>query len=142
MVAFPELHRESTLELPVLGAISAIAGGLLLRLSWVLAAIAFIPCVLWLLHSAWLGILNSRLRYRWSRQYSLRLNWRQPRNALKAEPERFIVHIRSFGGFDATPLCPAAVVEDRVTGELAAVYPASWRVPRLCEQFGVPLIPE
>jgi hypothetical protein len=61
---------------------------------------------------------------------------------LAAEPEWFIVHVRYFGGFDVTPLRPAAVVEDRGTGELAAIYPASWRVPRVCEQFGVPLIHE
>ena len=140
MVEFPELHRESTLDLPVVGALSAVAGGLFFPISWVLAVIAFLPCGFWLLHSARLGILNGRLRYRWSRRYSRRLDWRQLRGMLEAEPGRFIVHIRYFGGFDAVRLCPAAVVEDRGTGELSAVYPASWRVPRVCELSGVQMI--
>jgi hypothetical protein len=140
MVVFPDLHRESTLELPVVGALSAIMGGLLLPVSWILGIIAFIPCGLWLLHSMWLGILNARLRYRWSRQFSRRLNWRQLRAMLEAEPQRFVVHLRYFGGFDAVPLRPAAVLEDRGTGGFAAIYPASRRVPRVCERYGVQLI--
>jgi hypothetical protein len=140
MVVFPELHRENTLDLPVVGALSAITGGLLLPVSWVLGVIALIPCGLWLLHSGWLGILNARLRYRWSRQFSRRLTWQELRAMLEAEPERFVVHVRYFGGFDVTPLRPAAVLEDRDTGDLAAIYPANWRVRQVCEQCGVLLI--
>ena len=44
MVTFPELHCESTLELPAIGALSAVVGGLLLPISWLLGTIAFIPC--------------------------------------------------------------------------------------------------
>jgi hypothetical protein len=142
MVEFPELHRESTLELPVVAALSAIAGGLLLPVSLVVGAVAFLPCGLWLLHAAWLGILNRRLRDRWSRRFSRRLNGRQLRAVLEREPKRFIVHIRYFGGFDVIPLRPAVVVEDRATGEVAAIYPASWHVPRVCEQLGVEVIQE
>ena len=140
MVPFPELHRESTLELPVVGALSTIASGLLLPVSWVLGIIALVPCGLWLAHAAWLGIRNARLRRAWSRQFARRVGWRQFRSALAAGPERFVVHVRYFGGFDATPLRPAVVLEDRGTGELAAVHPASWRALRVCEQFGVQLI--
>jgi hypothetical protein len=142
MVPFPELRHESTLELPVFAALGAIAGGLLLPVSLVLGAVAFLPCVLWLLHQAWLGILNGRLRDRWSRQFSRRLNWRQLRAMLERKPKRFIVHIRYFGGFDVTPLRPAAVAEDRSTGELAAIYPPSWHVPQVCEQLRVEVIQE
>ena len=59
----------------------------------------------------------------------------------KAAPQRFIVHVRYFGGFDAAPLRPAAVVENRETGVFIAVYPAklrAWR--RLCEEIGVQLV--
>ncbi|MBY0457064.1 MAG: hypothetical protein K2V38_06995, partial [Gemmataceae bacterium] len=90
--------------------------------------------------SAWLAVANSRLRHQWSRQFTRRLNWRQLRAVVGAEPGRFVVHIRYFGGFDATPLRPAAVLEDRVTGELSAVHPPSWRVPHLCERHGVELV--
>jgi hypothetical protein len=140
MVPFPELHRDSTLDLPVVGALGAITAGLLLPAAWGLGVIAFIPCGLWLAHAARLGILNARLRHRWSRQFARRLDWRQLRSALATGPERFVVHVRYFGGFYASPLCPAAVLEDRATGALAAVHPASWRALRVCEQFGVQLI--
>ncbi len=140
MVTFPELLRGDALELPVVGALSALAGGLLSPFSLVLGTIAFIPCGLWLLYSIWLGILNARLRYSWSLLYSRRLPYCQLRTKLRAEPERFIVHVRYFGGFAAVRLCPAAVVEDRHTGNLTAIYPSSWRVLSLCEQIGVPLV--
>jgi hypothetical protein len=142
MVAFPELHRESTLQLPVVAALSAIAGGLLLPVSLTLGTIALVPCGLCLLYEVWLGILNGCLRYRWSRQYSRRLTVGQLCAHCAAEPKRFIVHIRYYSGFDVIRLCPAAVVEDRATGALAAVYPASWRVPLVCEQLGVRLVKE
>jgi hypothetical protein len=142
MVAFPDLYRESTLELPVVGAVSAIVAGLLLPASWILGVVAFVPCGMWLLYSAWLGILNARLRYRWSRQFARRVRGRQLRAVLAAQPGRFRVRVRFFGGFDATPLCPAAVLEDRSTGELAAIYPGSWRVQAVCEQLGVELLRE
>jgi hypothetical protein len=142
MVAFPDLHRESTLEMPVVGAISAIAGGLLLPVSWIVGAIILTPCAIWLSHAVWLGIVNHRLRYQWSRQYPRRINWREVRTAFVKEPGRFLVHIHYYGGFDVTPLRPASVVEDRTTGELIAVHPPSWSVPRVCEQLGVELIRE
>jgi hypothetical protein len=141
MLTFPELHRESTLEMLPVVALSAVASGLLLPWSLLLGVIALVPGALWLLCSTWVGILNARLRYRWSRQYAQRRSWRQLRGLLKSEPDRYVVHLRYFGGFDVTPLCPAAVVEERGTGDLAAVYPASWRVPQVCEQLGVQLIP-
>ena len=142
MIEFPELHRESTLGLLVPAGLSAIASGLLWPVSCRLGAIALIPGGLWLLYSAWLGVVNSRLRYRWSRQYARRVNCRQLRGMLAAAPNRFVVHVRYFGGFDVTPLRPAAVVEDRGTGDETAVYPASWRVHELCEKLGVELIRE
>lgn len=140
MIAFPKLHRESTLELPVVGALSAIACGLLLPVSWKLGAVALMPCGLWVLYSTWLGFLNGRLRYVWSRQYSRRVNRRQLRALLETDPERFTVHLRFYGGLDVVSLCPAAVVEDSVTGELSAIYPASWSVPQICEKLGVRVI--
>jgi hypothetical protein len=140
MIAFPELRRESTLELPVIGALSAVLAGLLLSVSWLLGALAFVPCAGWLLHSAWLGVLNSRLRYRWSLQFPTRVSCSRLRALLTAEPARYVVHVRSFGGFDVTPLCPAADVEDLHTGAFAAVHPASGRVPRLCERLGVRMV--
>jgi hypothetical protein len=142
MVAFPDLHRESTLEVSVVGAVSAVAGGLLLGVSWVLGAVALIPCGVWLLHAAWLGILNARLRYRWSRQFRRRVSGRQLRVVVKGQPGRFRVHVRFFGGFDMAPICPAVVLEDRSSGELTAVYPGSWRVPEVCEQLGVEVVCE
>jgi hypothetical protein len=40
---------------------------------------------------------------------------------LKDDPNRYAQHSRGCGGFDATKLAPATLIEDRQTGALLAV---------------------
>jgi hypothetical protein len=140
MITFPDLYLEDMMELPVIGTISAVVAGLLFPASWALGAIALIPCVLWILYGVTLGISNTRIRSRWARQFPRRLSCRQLRAELAAEPSWFRVHVRGFGGFDVKGLRPAAVLEDRGTGELAAVHPPGWHVWQVCEELGVELV--
>jgi hypothetical protein len=126
--------------MPVVGALSAIAGGLLLPVWWPLGAAALIPCVVWIASEVWRGFWNARARARWARRFLRQLTCRQLAAAIAADPARYAIRARFFGGFDATPLRPVAVLEDRATGELAAVHPASWRVRDVCERLGVPLV--
>lgn len=150
---FPELMRQSTFDFAVV-VVSGMVGAVLLAAALrtvsglprivigVLGIVASLPWVVWVVYSVWQGIWNAVLRYRWSRQFPRRLSCKQLRAALAADPGRFVVHVRYFGGFDIMRLCPAAVLEDRTTGELAAVYPPDWQVTEMCEQFHVSLVRE
>jgi hypothetical protein len=140
MIALPELSHSSTLEIPVVGALSAIAGGLLLPVWWPLGAAALIPCVVWLASEVWRGVRNARARARWARRFPRQLTCRQLAAAVAADPGRYVVRARFFGGFDATPLRPVAILEDQATGGVSALHPASWRVRDVCERLGVRLV--
>ena len=151
--AFPDLQRQSTLFLTEAAFVALFGGGLLMaagrvapgyrRLGLVLVVLgfcAFVPLAWFVAHGAWLGISNAAARARWSRRFPSRLSSRQLRSVLAADPGRFVVHMRLFGGFDATRPCPVAVLEDRSTGDLAAVHPPSWYVREICEALQVQVI--
>jgi hypothetical protein len=140
MIAFPEFHRESTLELPVIAAISGIAAGIILPWSSLLGCIVLIPSLLITLSWVWNSTRNTIIRYQWSRRYPRRMSCWQLRKQLRAKPKNVVVHIRYYGGFDVKRLCHAAVLEDHQTGELTAIYPTSWQIPQWCEQCDVPLL--
>ncbi len=137
MIHFPRLRRESTFDTMPLMLFSGMASVAFLWMSWIVSVIVAIPFLICYLLSMRLDLSNNRLRRQWAEGYSLRLTSIELHAKLRLEPERYLVHLGTYTGFDTVHLKPVCILEDRVTGELAALPRASVRLPRLCEQLGV-----
>lgn len=137
MIVFPDLERESILELPMIALLSGGLGIVVLSFSKIIGLIVMLPCFLVLLNSIRVSLVNFIVRRRWAQSFVRRLSLRQIKTLISLEPSRYLLHVRYFGGFDAPRLTPAAVLEDRISDELLALYPASWKAIKICEKAGV-----
>lgn len=154
-VGFPKLRRkdrdrnhfahELTCLQGIVGIVLAVAGPSILRSApepvrrrgfVLLVSVMFLVLTFTLWGEAWVKGSNAIRRYRWARRFPRRMGLRELRTVLAPDPGRFVVHVRSFGEIPV----PAAVLEDTRTGELAAVYPPSWRVAELCAELDVPVL--
>lgn len=146
-VMFPDLIRQSTFSMDVV-LVSGIVGAVLLargrsgRWALVFGIVASIPWVFWVLSQAFQGIWNTVARYQWSRQFPARINCREVREMVSADPGRYVLHVRTYAGFDTLRLTPAAILEDQTTGDLVAVYPSDGQVTDMCEEFHVQVVAE
>ena len=137
---FPDLERESVLELPMIALLSGGLGIVVLPFSKVIGLLVMLPCFLVFLHSTRISLANFFIRRRWSRSFARRISLRQLQTLIALEPSRYLLHVRYFGGFDASRLTPAAVLEDQNAGEFMALYPASWKATKIYENAGVPTV--
>ena len=140
MVKFPELHRQSTMELPFLSAVGAVAAAVAIRYSLIIAAICFLPTLYWILSGLRLGRLNRQIELQWLKQFPQCIKEQELARLVEKEPARYTVHCQYYAGFDAVRLPPMAVLEDRQTGELMAVYPFSYEALDRCKQAGVEIV--
>ncbi len=86
-------------------------------------------------------VQNSRLRRQWVQSFEKQVTPMQLRQLLQSESERFVLHIRRYGGsFDANHPAPAVVLEDTQTLELAVVTPTLESTTEWSEAFGVKVI--
>jgi hypothetical protein len=138
-VPFPDLVRIGTMELPVIAAVSAILGAVAFTQSKVAGGIIALPAVLWVLYGLSVDVLNTWRRWRWAARFDGRLSGRQAIKRVRAAPDRYLLHVGTYGGFDVVHLKPAAVLETRASGARWAIFPPSWRIIGVCEKLNVPI---
>lgn len=140
MITMPNLRPGGPWEAVIVGALSGVAGAIILPVwSW-LGAVALIPCAFWLASEAIRGARNGRSRARWADRFGRRVTPRQLAAVVAADPGQYVVHARTFGGTDGPPLRPMVELEDRATGERAAVHPPGWRTVTRCRRLGAEVV--
>jgi len=148
---FPDLDRFYTLEtIPLMG-LSMIVGfvvwSLQSHLQWglpflrVALLMIFACCVLtWgsvVVSMALLDVRNGVRRRNWAYTYRRQVHSRKVRRFLETDPNRYIVHVRYFGGFDVAAEAPVVAIEDTETEEIIAVHPAYTNIRDLCDRLKV-----
>ncbi|WDI42185.1 hypothetical protein [Bremerella sp. P1] len=138
-VRFPELIRESTLEMPNY-VIAGLIGAILLPFARIIGLLFFVPLIFHFISSVVTSLWNARIRSRWVRSFPSKINFRKLKPLILQDPQRYTLYVQYYGGFDAVRLRPAALLHDTQTGELIAVHPASYRAVQFCESHGVPIV--
>jgi hypothetical protein len=138
-VPFPDLVQIGTMELPVIAAVSGILGAVVFTQSKIVGGIIALPALLWVLYGLSVDVLNTWRRWRWAAQFDGRLSGRQAIRRVRAAPDRYLLHVGPYGGFDVVHLKPAAVLEARAGGTRWAISPPSRKVVGICEKLNVPI---
>ncbi len=152
MIWFPEQYRTNTMELPVVAAISAALSGLAGFFSsvapgWVsilfivAATIILLPAVAIISYWLYAGAWNFHERVKWSGSFDGRLSTRRALSWVRRRPDQYVLFVQLYsGGFDASPLAPAAILEDQAEGKRFAIFPSSWKIIDGCKEQGVPVV--
>ncbi len=148
---FPNLYRYSTLELlPAAGlgaivwaVVSAIAGALSRHQPfWGAVAQAVALCGL----AVFGGVLalcgfwdlrNGWVRRSWVRSFERRVGPEELEPLLGADPGRYVIHVRYYGGFDVNSMAPAVLIEDRSSGQFLVAHPSPPNLSECCESLRV-----
>ena len=141
MVAFPDLYRPNTMELPGVAVFCVMSALVVQPYSPFLASLIFLPAVLIVIYWVYVAVLNSRRRRKWSSSFDGRLNDDEALERFKTDPRKYVLHVQFYsGGFDRTRLAPAAVLEDVVDGKIFAIFPSSWKVIMDCQRHDVKIV--
>ena len=143
-IHFPDFEVDSTFDVPP-AAICAIVGAVVLAsaryfgiFAKIIGLLCFAPYALLLVNSLRVYIVNSLILFCWARAFERRTSSWRLKSLVQSEPERYVLHVRYFGGFDKQqPRTPTAILENRALAQLTAVYPSSWRAIKVCGQAGV-----
>ena len=134
---WPNLTQLGTMEAPAIALLSGITSGIALPFSKVVAAVLFVPFVLWIFCGVLVGIVNEIRRLLWLRWFDNVKTFSRIRAKLEQEPSRFLLHLATYGGFDRERLRPAIVIEDAIEGQFHAIYPGAYSVIEKCQELGI-----
>jgi hypothetical protein len=138
-VPFPDLVQPGTMVFPAVAVVSGVLGAFVFSQSKILGGVIALPAMLVLLYLLWVDVLNTWRRWRSAAGFDGRVSGRQAIKAVEAAPDRFLLHVCHYGGFDVVHLKPAAVLEVRASGSRWAIFPTSSRAIRTCEKLNVPI---
>ena len=83
---------------------------------------------------------NIYIRRRWIQSYKNRISFASLSQIVAKEPERYILHVKRYGGLDRVRIAPAYVLEDRQTKLFSVISPSRGYMAELSEKYGVRLV--
>jgi hypothetical protein len=68
------------------------------------------------------------------------MNFDELETLAKDHPGEYILHVKSYAGFDPKYISPAAVLVNTESGEISLLDPLPSDFPKRCESLGVKII--
>jgi hypothetical protein len=145
---FPELDRISTFDtIPciAIGVNVAVVSFFIFakhswKVAWIVAggiiAVAVLPGIAKIVRT---DLSNGRARRQWAQFIGSRVSMRQLQSLVMQAPDRYVLHVHYYSGFDVAGIPTAVIVEDMQSGTFSALFPAR-AVDSLAAKCGVSIV--